>query len=408
VNPVNAGNERVWDWNNIDAEGANGIHEFAVVEPIVNMQGNEETPVPSMEHLYERADEELDDDANTEVFFEEGAEEDIAHSHNGASNGLAEGTASGSTACSNTNAASTSNGGNGPRTVVETEPIESIPNQGIQDNPPPPNMNVNSQVSHVVVPTVNNTSREENVPVNEMHTEDVQGSMPSIGTTLVALGRTTLGTSNRPPKHLGPIVQCSVPRTFGNRNSNDGPRDTSRDPRTGQQSKNGSQGRKCLLDAREVRPFYTEGTRGGSSRTPTSTVVRGPDVDENNDNSTTRHVKRFVKTKVAGTVQIGLRNLSSEVEGEVPMNFGYEEQSLGDDEMTDKVEVAKVACYPIWPAIISPLTNSLCTQNCHYCYCWAYLVLHMAGCKWLDSCPFKVCFLSIQTMTLLAIIGDLQ
>jgi hypothetical protein len=73
-----------------------------------------------------------------------------------------------------------------------------------------------------------------------------------------------------------------------------------------------------------------------------------------------------------------------------------------------KVEVAKVACYPFWPAIISPLTNSLCTQNCPYCYCWGYLVLHMAGCKWLDSCPFKVCFLSIQTMTLLAIIGDLQ
>jgi hypothetical protein len=37
-------------------------------------------------------------------------------------------------------------------------------------------------------------------------------------------------------------------------------------------------------------------------------------------------VKRFVKTKVAGTVQIGLRNLSSEIKGEVPMNFGYEEQ----------------------------------------------------------------------------------
>jgi hypothetical protein len=78
-----------------------------------------------------------------------------------------------------------------------------------------------------------------------------------------------------------------------------------------------------------------EEMRGGSSRTPTSTVVRGPDVDENNNISTTRRVKQFVKTKVAGTVQIGLRNLSSEVEGEVPMNFGYEEQSLGDDEMTD-------------------------------------------------------------------------
>jgi hypothetical protein len=78
-----------------------------------------------------------------------------------------------------------------------------------------------------------------------------------------------------------------------------------------------------------------EEMRGGSSRTPTSTVVRGPDVDENNNISTTRRVKQCVKTKVAGTVQIGLRNLSSEVEGEVPMNFGYEEQSLGDDEMTD-------------------------------------------------------------------------
>jgi hypothetical protein len=78
-----------------------------------------------------------------------------------------------------------------------------------------------------------------------------------------------------------------------------------------------------------------EGTRGGSSRIPTSTVVCGLDVDENNDISTTRHVKQFIKKKVAGTVQISLRNLSSEVEGEVPMNFGYEEQPLGDDEMTD-------------------------------------------------------------------------
>jgi hypothetical protein len=138
--------------------------------------------------------------------------------------------------------------------------------------------------------------------------------MPSIGTVLVALRRTTLGTSNRPSKHRGPIVQCSVPRTSSNRNSNDGPRDNSRDPRTGQQSKNGSQGCKRPLEAREVRPFYMEGTRGDSSRTPTATVVCGSDVDENNDISTTRRVKRFVKKKVVGTVQIGLRNLSSQVE----------------------------------------------------------------------------------------------
>jgi hypothetical protein len=103
------------------------------------------------------------------VSFEEGTEEDIAHNYNGASNGLVEGTASGRTACGNSNAASTGTGGNG------------------------------------------------------LHTEDVQGSMPSIGTTLVALCRTTLGTSNRPPKHRGPTVQSSVLRTSGNRNSNDGP-----------------------------------------------------------------------------------------------------------------------------------------------------------------------------------------
>jgi hypothetical protein len=73
-----------------------------------------------------------------------------------------------------------------------------------------------------------------------------------------------------------------------------------------------------------------------------------------------------------------------------------------------KVKASIVACYPLWPTLISSLTNSLCTQNCHYFYCWSNLVLYMAECKWLDSCSFKVCFLSIKTMTLEANIGDLQ
>jgi hypothetical protein len=128
IYPTNAGNDSVWDWNDIDAEGTNDVNEPTAVEPIVNVQGNEETVVPSAERLYERADEELDDGANIEVSFEEGTEEDIVHSHNGASNGLAEGTANGSTACGNSNAASTGNGGNGPRTVAETEPTESVRN----------------------------------------------------------------------------------------------------------------------------------------------------------------------------------------------------------------------------------------------------------------------------------------
>jgi hypothetical protein len=53
INPMNAGNERVWDWNDIDAEGANNVHEPAAMEPIVNMQGNEKIVVSSVERLYE-------------------------------------------------------------------------------------------------------------------------------------------------------------------------------------------------------------------------------------------------------------------------------------------------------------------------------------------------------------------
>jgi hypothetical protein len=94
MNPTNVGNERVWNWNDINAKGENGVHEPAAVEPIVNVQGNEETVVSSRERLYKRANDELDDEANTKVSFEEGAEEDIAHSHNSASNGLAECTCS--------------------------------------------------------------------------------------------------------------------------------------------------------------------------------------------------------------------------------------------------------------------------------------------------------------------------
>jgi hypothetical protein len=86
------------------------------------------------------------------------------------------------------------------------------------------------------------------------------------------------------------------------------------------------------LEATIARPFYTGPTLGGSSRPATS---RGPDVDEDINNSTGRRIKRFVKTKVGNNIHIGLRNLNSEVEGEVVTNYGDEEQVLGDDEMTD-------------------------------------------------------------------------
>jgi hypothetical protein len=73
-------------------------------------------------------------------------------------------------------------------------------------------------------------------------------------------------------------------------------------------------------------------TLGGSSRPATSC---GSDVDKDINNSPGRRVKRFVKTKVGNNIHIGLRNLNSEVEGEVVTNYGDKEQVLGDDEMTD-------------------------------------------------------------------------
>jgi hypothetical protein len=69
--------------------------------------------------------------------------------------------------------------------------------------------------------------------------------------------------------------------------------------------------------------LYGAYSGGDSSRIPTST--RGPDVDENNDILKGRRLKRFVKTKIGDNVQIGLCNLTSDVEEEVAMNHGDEE-----------------------------------------------------------------------------------
>jgi hypothetical protein len=91
---------------------------------------------------------------------------------------------------------------------------------------------------------------------------------------------------------------------------------------TRQNSSEGSRGDKRPLEATVIRPFYTGPTLGGSSRPSTSP---GPDVDEDINNSTGRRVKRFVKTKVGNNIHIGLRNLNSEVEGEVVTNYGDEE-----------------------------------------------------------------------------------
>jgi hypothetical protein len=73
---------------------------------------------------------------------------------------------------------------------------------------------------------------------------------------------------------------------------------------------------------------------GGSSCTPPLTMRRGPEVSDD-DNPSVKWMKRIVQTNVAGTSIVELRNLSSEVEGELRTNYGDEADVEGDDERED-------------------------------------------------------------------------
>jgi hypothetical protein len=310
--------EAMFDWNGIDEEIANGVDEHATVGPFGNMQ----------------ADEEPDDDDYDEVANEHGTEDGNAHGCNGDGNDRGEGGGTGAVVGGNNDAASVGNADGGSSNVPQEQRIEEAPNQGveIEDIPPPSNTNANSQVLDVAIPAVNNTNDVNNEPLSHMVTSALWEKVPSIGTTLVGLGRPSRGTSSRPPKHRGSIVDRSIFGSSMNRNANIGPMHASGSHTTRQNSSEGSRGGKRPLEATVVRPFYMGPTLGGSSRPATS---RGPDVDKDINNSTGRRVKRFVTTMVGNNIQISLRNLNFEVEGEVVMNYGDEEQLLGDDEMTD-------------------------------------------------------------------------
>jgi hypothetical protein len=190
--------------------------------------------------------------------------------------------------------------------------------------------------------------------------------VPSIGTTLVGLGRPSLSISNRPPIHRGPIVERAISGTSMNRNTNVEPIHGFDNPPIQLQSSEGSHGDKRPLDARDVQTFYTGPTQGGSSRTPTSTISCRQDVDENSNTSKRRHLKRFnfVKTKIGNNVQIGLCNLTSVVEGEVPVNYGHEKQVLGDNEITqsDGTNHEEAPCDGdvIMPSVVTLDVGTLC------------------------------------------------
>jgi hypothetical protein len=74
--------------------------------------------------------------------------------------------------------------------------------------------------------------------------------------------------------------------------------------------------------------------QGGSSCTPPLTMRRGPEVIDD-DNPSAKRMKWIVQTNVAGTSTVELRNLSSEVEGELQTNYGDEADVEGDDERED-------------------------------------------------------------------------
>jgi hypothetical protein len=324
----------VFEWNGIDEEIANGVDEHAVVEPIGNMHVNEEIPVRSEELAYDRADEEADDDDYDEVANEHGTKDGNVHDHNGDGNDPGEGGGIGTAVGGNNDAASVGSADGGSSNVLQELRTEEAPNQGVQieDILPSSNTNANSQVPDVAIPAVINTNDVDNEPLSHIVTNVPQERVASISTTLVGLGRLSRGTLSRPPRHRGSIVDHSIFGSSMNKNTDAGLVHAFGSRTTRKNSNKGSCGSKRPLEATIVRPFYTGPTLGGSSRPATS---RGPDVDEDINNSTRRRIKRFVKTKVGNNIHIGLRNLNSEVEGEVVTNYGDEEQVLGDDEMTD-------------------------------------------------------------------------
>jgi hypothetical protein len=320
----------VFDWNKIDEEIANGIDEHAIVGPIGNMHVNEEAPVRSEEPAYDRADEKSNDDDYDEVANERGIEDGNVHGRNGDGNDRGEGGGTGAAVGGNNDAASVGSADGGSSNVPQEQRNKEAPNRGveIEDIPPPSNTNANSQVPDVTIPAVNNTNDVDNEPLSHMVTSALRERVASIGTTVVGLGRPSRGTLSRPPRHRGSTMDCSISGSSMNRNTNVGPVHASGSCTTRQNSNEGSRGGKRPLEATVVRLFYT----GPTSRPPTS---RGPDVDEDINNSTGRRIKRFVTIMVGNNIQIGLRNSNSEVEEEVVTNYSDEEEVLEDNEMTD-------------------------------------------------------------------------
>jgi hypothetical protein len=162
--PRNLYPEAVLNWNGIDEEIANDVDG--------NMHVNEDAPVYSVERVYDRVDEEPDDDEYDEVANEHGKENGNAHGRNGDGNNCCEGGATGAAAGGNNDTASVGSGDGGSSNVPHEEQTKEAPNQGIeiQDDPSLSDTNINSQVPNVVIPVVNNSNEDDNAPLNHMYT----------------------------------------------------------------------------------------------------------------------------------------------------------------------------------------------------------------------------------------------
>jgi hypothetical protein len=166
---------------------------------------NEDTPVGSIEHGYDQEDEEPDDNNYNEVENEHGMENGNAHGHNSDSNDHGEGGLNATTVGGNTNAVSIGNEDGGSSNAPQEQSTKEAPNQDveIQENPPPFDTNVNSQVPNVDIPAMDNVVEEDDVLLIQMFPTVVEEKVPSIGRTLVGLGRPSPPTSNRPPVYSG-------------------------------------------------------------------------------------------------------------------------------------------------------------------------------------------------------------
>jgi hypothetical protein len=161
----------------------------------------------------------------------------------------------------------------------------------------------------------------------------VHRTAPPVGPTLVMLGNVGRNAARRPPQHY--TVVRNNRSTHGRTGQSNIPRPCSVNngglacTEEGEGSSRGN--RRASQSNPSVLPFFDTHTPRGSSCTPPLTMRRGPQVSDN-DNPLAKRRKRIVQTNVAGTSTVELRNLFSEVEGELRTNYGDEADLEGDDD----------------------------------------------------------------------------